>query len=179
MVDFITNIDVAILNFIRDFFSCKALDIGFSFITALGDNGIIWLCCVAVLLFFKKYRRFGVVLLVALAIELLICNGILKNIFARTRPYDFVEGIELIIKKPGNFSFPSGHTMSSAVAATVLAMTNKKFGYFAIPLAVLIAFSRLYLYVHYPSDVVVAGILGVIIGIVVFKAQSKINLRRK
>lgn len=178
MVDFITNIDVSILNFIREFLSCKVLDVIFSFITSLGDNGIIWLCCAAVLLFFKKYRRYGIVLLIALAIELLICNGILKNVFSRTRPYDFVQGIDLIIKKPGNFSFPSGHTMSSAVAATVLTMTNKKFGYFAIPLATLIAFSRLYLYVHYPSDVIAAAILGILLGIVVFKLQEKIKIRR-
>ena len=58
MVDFITNIDVSILNFIREFLSCKVLDVIFSFITSLGDNGIIWLCCAAVLLFFKKYNFF-------------------------------------------------------------------------------------------------------------------------
>ena len=68
--------------------------------------------------------------------------------------------------------------MSSAVAATVLTMTNKKFGYFAIPLATLIAFSRFYLYVHYPSDVIAAAILGVLLGIVVFKLQEKIKIRR-
>lgn len=178
MIDFITSVDIAILDWIQKFLSCDFLDALFKIVTRLGDKGFIWVLIAVLMLFFKKYRRYGVVLILALLLELIVCNGILKNTFARERPFNFVGGFDLLIPEPGEFSFPSGHTMSSAVAATVLTMTNKKFGYFAVPLAFLIAFSRLYLYVHYPSDVIAAAIFGFLLGFAVFKIQNKIKIRR-
>ena len=97
----------------------------------------------------------------ALLCGLIFGNLLLKPLIARVRPYDLREGIELLISKPSDYSFPSGHTLASFEAAVVLMVRERKrFGWAALVLAVLIAFSRLYLYVHYPSDVLGGILLG-------------------
>jgi undecaprenyl-diphosphatase len=123
--------------------------------------------CGVILPFFKKYRRYGIFVLVAMLLCSLIGNEILKPIVARARPYHIDTAIELLVERPSSFSFPSGHTCSSAVGATVLTLANKKFGYAAIPVAALIAFSRLYVFVHFPTDVLAGAILGIGLGLVV------------
>ena len=97
----------------------------------------------------------------------LVGNVALKNLIARPRPC-WVESVPLLIASPTDYSFPSGHTLSSAIAATILTKTDRRFGYAAIPLAALIAFSRLYLYVHWPSDVLAGALLGILIGNLTF-----------
>ena len=179
MFDLINNFEIGILDWIQNVLANPFLDTFFKTITKLGDHGYLWIACGILLLFFKKYRKYGIVLLIALLVEYALCNGILKNLFDRVRPYDFGQFENLLIPKLTSFSFPSGHTMSSATAATVLNMTNKRFGYVAIPLAVLIAFSRIYLYVHYPSDVLIAAILGVLVGVIVFNIFSRVFGLRK
>lgn len=174
MIEAINSFEIGILNFIQEYISNPFFDWFFVFITKHGDRGYIWIVAGIILLFFKKYRKYGVLLLVSLLIELAVCNCVLKVLFERMRPYDFAGFEELLISKVPSFSFPSGHTMSSAVAATILTMTDRRFGYVAIPLGALIAFSRMYLYVHYPSDVVVAALLGVLLGIALFRAFEKI-----
>ena len=118
-----------------------------------------------------------------LLLSLLVGNGILKPLVGRLRPFEIREGIELIIKAPGGYSFPSGHTVSSVVGATVLTRANKKFGYVAIPLAVLIAFSRMYLFVHFPTDILAGAVLGFAIGFAVVSVGNrlinKIKLSKK
>ena len=104
----------------------------------------------------------------ALILGLIVCNMILKPWVARIRPYDLQEQlgniIPLLIERQHDFSFPSGHTIASFEAATVLMLHNKKLGIPALILACLIAFSRLYLYVHYPTDVITSVILGTAFG---------------
>jgi len=138
-------------------------------ITALGNAGIIWLLWAVVLIFIKRYRKYGIILFIALLAGLIIGNGILKNIVERPRPCWLDESVVLLIQNPKDFSFPSGHTLSSVIAAVVLTAANKKFGIAAIPIACLIAFSRMYLYVHFPSDVITSVILGIIIALVILK----------
>ena len=99
-----------------------------------------------------------------LAVGVLVGNVFLKNFVARPRPCWLDSSVRLLIANPTDYSFPSGHTLSSVIGATILTKTNRRFGYAAIPLAALIAFSRLYLYVHFPSDVLAAAVLGVVIG---------------
>ena len=82
--------------------------------------------------------------------------------------------MQLLIATPTDYSFPSGHTLSSTIAATILTKTDRRFGYVAIPLAVLIALSRLYLYVHFPSDVFAAALLGLLIGELTFRYGGKL-----
>ena len=103
----------------------------------------------------------------ALIMGLLLCNLTLKPLVARIRPYDyqlafFQKNIPLLIEAQHDFSFPSGHTIASFEAAVALTLHHKKLGIAAIVLAVLIAFSRLYLYVHYPTDVLAGMVVGVV-----------------
>lgn len=158
------NFDWSILHWIQDTLTCPALDFLMPKITALGNGGIVWLLATGGLICTKKYRKQGVLLLGGLAVGVLVGNVLLKNLIARPRPCWLDDSVQLLIAKPTDYSFPSGHTLSSVIGATVLTKTNRRFGYAAIPLAALIAFSRLYLYVHFPSDVLAAAVLGMVIG---------------
>ena len=160
------NFDLPILNWIAANLWCPFLDAVMPVITVLGDAGIFWIAIAVVLLFFPKTRKIGLGMGAALVMGLLICNCMLKPMIARIRPYDyqlehFGVTIKLLIEAQHDFSFPSGHTIASFEAATVILLHNKKFGIPAMVLACLIAFSRLYLYVHYPTDVIASVILGI------------------
>ena len=148
-------------------------------ITLLGNGGAIWILAVVILLCTKKYRRQGVLLLVGLIAGVLVGNACLKNLIARPRPCWLDSSVQLLIANPTDYSFPSGHALSSVIGATVLTKTNRCFGYAAIPLAALIAFSRLYLYVHFPSDVLAAAVLGVVIGELAFRYGNRLLDRHK
>ena len=135
------------------------------FITRLGDAGIFWILLAMVLLLLPKTRKSGLILTGALVVDVLLCNVIFKPLIARTRPFDVNTAVQLLVNKPVDYSFPSGHTAASfaSVAALYLA-GEKKLWKAALVLAVLIAFSRLYMYVHYPTDVLGGLILGLIAG---------------
>lgn len=157
MIIMLRSLEYGLLQLIQQMHN-DILDKIMIFITSLGDKGMVWIVLALVLLLFKKTRRCGVAVLVALAFQLLLGNILLKNIFARLRPFYDYPTVKLLIDKPGGFSFPSGHTFSSFAAATAVLLYNKKMGIPAIVLAALVAFSRLYLFVHYPTDIL-AGIL--------------------
>ena len=164
-MQFIESIDFSILFWIQENIRCAFLDVVLPFLTTICNNGEIWIACALALICFKKYRRYGLVLLVALLLGSLIGNEIIKPLVGRVRPCNSVDVLpEMLVDIPHGFSFPSGHTVSSAVGATVLTMANKKFGYAAIPVAAFIAFSRLYVFVHFPTDVLCGAILGFVIG---------------
>lgn len=135
-------------------------------ITLLGNGGAVWILSAVGLLAMKKYRKYGAFLLAGLAIGVFAGNLTLKPLIARPRPCWLDKSVQLLIENPTDYSFPSGHTLSSVIGATVLTKANRKFGLTAIPLAALIAFSRLYLYVHFPTDILAAAVLGVAIGLV-------------
>lgn len=138
------------------------LDALMCIITRLGDAGIMWILLCIVLLILPKTRKSGVILMAALLMDLVICNGVLKPLVHRIRPFDVKTGIELLVKRPTDYSFPSGHTAASFASVMALYLAGeKKIWIPSLVLAVLIAFSRLYLYVHYPTDVlggIVAGL---------------------
>lgn len=166
---FAEHFDLPILDWIAETLRCGFLDFLMPLITVLGDAGIFWIAVAVVLLFIPKYRKIGLGMGAALIIGLLVCNVTLKPLIARPRPYDyqlthFGKTIELLVARPHDFSFPSGHTLASFEGATVLLIGNKKMGIPAMVLACLIAFSRMYLYVHYPTDVLVSVVLGVAFG---------------
>lgn len=163
-MEFTQTIDWALLHALREAMQCAALDALMPLITHLGSGGAVWLLAAEVLLLSKKYRRWGVALLGALAAGVLVGNLVIKPLAARSRPC-WLEAAELLIAMPTDYSFPSGHTLSSAIAATVLTAANRRFGWAAIPLAAVIAVSRLYLFVHFPSDVLAGAVLGVGIGL--------------
>lgn len=162
----IQSIDLSILEWIQTHLVSPFCDGFFSFITHLGDSGILWILLAVGMLFFKKTRKTGLMMGAALVLGLIFGNGVLKNLFQRVRPYDLENALVQVplIAKPGDWSFPSGHTLASFEAATVLMIRDKRFGIPALVLALLIAFSRLYLYVHFPSDVLVGALLGILFG---------------
>ena len=159
------NFDLPILDWIAAHLWNPVLDAVMPAITLLGDAGIFWIACAVVMLIIPKTRKIGCAMGLALIMGLLLCNVTLKPLIARIRPYDFQlqefgRTIPLLIDAEHDFSFPSGHTIASFEAAVVIALNSKKLGIPAMILAVLIAFSRLYLYVHYPTDVIASVILG-------------------
>ena len=159
---FAVHFDFPILDWIAANLRCAFLDTVMPVITILGDAGIFWIAVSIVFLLIPKYRKAGLSMGIALLMGLVICNLTLKPLCARIRPYDFYgQSMQLLVATPHDFSFPSGHPIASVEAATALAIHNKKLGIPALILAGLIAFSRLYLYVHYPTDVIVSIGLGI------------------
>ena len=150
------SIDWSILHWVRDVLTCPFLDFLMPKLILLSNGGAVWL----------------------LAVGMLVGNVCLKNFIARPRPCWLDSSVRLLIADPTDYSFPSGHTLSSVIGATFLTKTDRRFGYAAIPLAALIAFSRLYLYVHFPSDVLAAAVLGVMIGELAFYADRRWTERR-
>jgi undecaprenyl-diphosphatase len=143
-------------------------------ITALGSGGAVWIACVLILITLRRYRRHGLLLLIGLVAGALVGNVILKIVIARPRPCWLNPDFPLLVPKPTDYSFPSGHALSSFLAATILGKTDRRFGFVAFPLAVLIAFSRLYLYVHFPSDVLAGAVLGMSLGYLIRSVGEKI-----
>lgn len=139
-------------------------DAALTFFTRLGDKGAFWLALAAVLLARRRTRRAGLAVLLALALDLVCCNLALKPLIGRLRPFAVNPAVRLLISPPGDPSFPSGHTASSFAAAAALRFTGGtdfRLRRAALALAVLIAFSRLYLYVHWPTDVLAGAALGI------------------
>lgn len=157
---FIQNVDLEILNLIQQYLKCSFLDSFMVFITTLGNNGLVWIVISLFLMIKKEYRKIGLYALLALILVTVLGNGILKNAIGRVRPFVGIEGMELLIKEPRSFSFPSGHTAISFVMASVLVHKIKRMRIPLYILASLIAFSRLYLFVHNPSDIVAGIALG-------------------
>ncbi|MBQ7800961.1 MAG: phosphatase PAP2 family protein [Oscillospiraceae bacterium] len=160
------SFDLPILDWIQAHLQCGLLDILMPIITLFGEDGIFWIACAVLLLILKKHRKTGLAMAFALIMGLVVCNMTLKPLIGRIRPYDFQAQnygitIKLLVDGLHDYSFPSGHTIASFEAATVLLLNNKKLGIPAMILACLIAFSRLYLYVHYPTDVLVSIVLGI------------------
>ena len=162
--------DLPILDWIQETMQCAFLDKTMPIVTLFGDGGVFWIGIAVLLLFFAKYRKTGFSMGMALVLGLVVCNITLKPLVARIRPYDFQlqefgREISLLISAQHDFSFPSGHTIASFEACTVLLLHDKRMGIPATVLAILIAFSRLYLYVHYPTDVLVSLVLGIAFGL--------------
>lgn len=143
------------------------LDAIMVFITTLGDDGIFWIAVGVICLFFKKHRKMGLQVLLSMLFTFIIGNLILKNVFARPRPCDIDTTVAMLISRPHGHSFPSGHSMNGMVAATALFLNNKKIGIPALVLAALIGFSRMYLFVHFPTDVLGGFAVAVLVAIAV------------
>ncbi len=184
------SFDLPILDWIQAHLQSGLMDTIMPIITMFGDAGIFWMIWATLLLFFPKTRRTGLGMWFAMAMGLLICNIIMKPAIGRMRPYDFqiqelgktwndlLLGGKLLVETPHDFSFPSGHTIASFEASTVLLLNSKAMGIPAVILAILIAFSRMYLYVHYPTDVIFSVFAGILFGIIGNLIAKKIPLPR-
>ena len=170
--------DLPILNWIQAHLQSTVLDFIMPYITILGDAGIFWIACAVILMLIPKHRKAGFSMGIALIFGVVVCNMILKPLVGRIRPYnynlevlklqwqDFLVHGKLLVETPHDFSFPSGHTIASFEASVALYKNNKRLGIPALILASLISFSRMYLYVHYPTDVIASVILGTIFALI-------------
>ena len=170
ILEWIQNIDAQILLFIQQYIRQDMMNWVWKGITFLGDGGWFWIVLGVVLLIPKKTRKSGFTALLALIIGSVITNLVLKTAVARIRPYDAVEGLVPLVKKLRDYSFPSGHTCASFSCAVVYyKMYPDIKGKGAMVLAVLIALSRLYVGVHYPTDVLGGAIVGWLSAILALK----------
>lgn len=183
-MNFLNQYEIVVLEFIQEHLKCGFLDVFCPFITKFGDAGIFWIIVAIALMCFKKTRKTGFTVGLALFMGVVVGNGILKPLVARVRPYDFKEGFELLVPALSDYSFPSGHSLASFEAAGVLMICDRKrFGYASLALAILIALSRLYLCVHYPTDVLAGVILGLLFAYLSYKIinliYAKIEEKKK
>lgn len=160
----LTRFELAILDIIQNMHS-PGLDKFMVTITSLGNGAILWICLITVFLTTKEYKQMAQVIILAFIANIIIVNLGLKNIVGRIRPYEHIKGFELLIPKVGNASFPSGHSSYAATFATIVLFMSKSkpLKLLVTILALLISFSRLYLYVHFPTDVIAGIVLGILI----------------
>ena len=159
------SFDLPILDWIQAHLQCGFLDAVMPIVTLFGEGGIFWIAWAVLMLVLPKTRKTGIAMAIALIMGVLICNVTLKPLIGRPRPYDyqlehFGVTIKLLIDAQHDYSFPSGHTIASFEAAVALLLNDKRMGIPAMVIAVLVTFSRLYLYVHYPTDVILSIIVG-------------------
>ena len=137
------------------------------FLSLIGEAGIIWILAAIVFLCVRKYRSIGIQMVISMVATLIIGNLILKNLIARDRPCWIDTEVALLVSNPKDYSFPSGHSMNGFTAAVTIFMNDRRLGSAALVLALLIAFSRLYNFVHFPT-VIIGGIcIGTAVAIIV------------
>lgn len=179
MVDFITQWDFSLLYLIQENLRTPFLDSIAVPFSNVFNGGILWFVLCAVLLLFRKTRSTGVLILFSMAVAYLTGEVALKNIICRLRPCNIDTSVILALKMPSSYSFPSGHTASSFAAATAIFAKNKKWGTVAICLGALVGFSRLYLFVHFPTDVLAGMVLGILSGVFAVFIFRKFSLEAK
>lgn len=165
LTEIIAPIDLEILHIIQETFASPAVDAAMAAITRLGDGGFLWFAIAAALLFTKRFKAYGIAVIAAVALDYLLGDIVIKNIVERMRPFLVDPDLATaLIPLPDSYSFPSGHTGSSFAAAIVLAAMPLRHRILkALPIiaAALIGFSRLYLCVHFPTDVLIGMALGI------------------
>ena len=161
-MEFLQSLDKVIVDFIHYGLQNSIFDFLMPKITALGEAGIIWIIISLILISTKKYRKVGITCIIALFISLLFTDLSIKKIVQRPRPITLYPIENALIKVPTSYSFPSGHTSSSFAAAWVLYRSMDRYKLAYLGIAVIMAFSRMYLYVHYLSDVVGGAVIGII-----------------
>ena len=161
----LSQAELGILDWISFHLHSRFLDTVMPIITWLGDKGLLWIVLGLGILFFQKGKRdTGFRVLLALLLGLLICNLLLKNAVGRIRPFALNDAVQLLVPPPSDPSFPSGHTTAAFAAATVLICDHWKGRWIVLIVAILVAFSRLYLYVHFLTDVICGALIGIFCG---------------
>ena len=169
------ELEFSILYFLQELHT-PFLDRFMTAVTSLGDKGWFFIVLGVVLFCMRKTRKVGLAVLLSLAAGALIGNVFIKNIVMRDRPCWIDESVQLLIHSPKDFSFPSGHTLASFEAAVSVFLYNRKWGIALLILALLIALSRLYLFVHFPTDVLSGMALGIFIGWFIHRTIEKYDL---
>ncbi|MBR2028301.1 MAG: phosphatase PAP2 family protein [Oscillospiraceae bacterium] len=160
--------EFAFLYLLQDMHS-PVLDSIMLFFTKMGNIGMPWLGLAVVFLCFKKTRKWGIAILGSLLLKEIVGNLVLKNLIARSRPCWIDTTVPLLVSSPSSYSFPSGHTFDAIAASVSIFLYNKKAGIAAIIVGAIIAFSRMYLFVHFPTDVLASVVLGIVVAVFVHK----------
>lgn len=182
--------DAGFLLYIQEYIRSDFLNPIMKVLTHSGDKGILLIVLILALLFIPRTRAIGIMSTMSIAIEALLNNVLLKNLIARTRPYDEIEGLVNLVGKQSDYSFPSGHTGAAfAVAGAMLvvalfglpmiaktgefkredpSLSFKLVSVLLIMYATLLAFSRMYVGVHYPTDVLCGLLLGLLTSAVAY-----------
>lgn len=158
----INKFDNYILCFIKNHVHNKYLDILMPIITSMGNLGAIWIIIASIISLSNTDRLIGYMIVFTLVIGTILGEGIIKNIVRRIRPCNKHNNFSLLISRPLSYSFPSGHTLSSFAASEMLSINYPKYRFIFMAIAFLIALSRIYLYVHYPTDIMAGIILGIL-----------------
>jgi undecaprenyl-diphosphatase len=165
-MSYLQSLDRQLLSFFSEGIRNCFFDSLMPFVSAINQHGEIWIAISIILMINKntKIRRLGISVLIALALGSILVELVLKNTIARARPIGDEFNFNFIINLPESYSFPSGHTTSSFAAFGVFLFSKARYRYLVLALAALIAFSRMYLHVHYPSDILGGIILGLSCG---------------
>lgn len=181
--------DWSVFAWVRETLWNPVLDVIMKYITLLGEGGVIWIILAVGLICTKRYRKCGIAMGAALIIMVIFNDAILKNLICRPRPFnlydsnpelfpmwkDFNDAIfPNIVSRPTSYSFPSGHSSSSFAAMLPLLKEDKRLGIPALILAILIAFSRVYVHVHYATDVIVGALVGILYALVAMAIVKKL-----
>jgi len=169
--------ELRILYFIQDNLKNELFDYFFVALSKLGNAGFIWILISLYFISKKENRTLGIMMIVALIGNYIISNLLLKNFIARPRPY-MNSSIELLINKSNKYSFPSGHTSSSFAVAMMIYYFKKDIGKWAFVLASLTAFSRLYLFMHYPTDIIGGIAIGILIADLIYYIYDKFIIKK-
>ena len=173
------TVELAILDWIQAHLRCGFLDIVLPAISRTADHGELWIILAAVLLLLRTQRKYGAAMACGLVLDLVSCNMLLKPLVGRIRPFAVHPVVELLIPPPLDAAFPSGHTAASFAAVFALKTAGSPLWKPALAVAVVMAFSRLYLYVHWPSDVRAGALLGAAVGWAGAKIVENVLEKRK
>jgi undecaprenyl-diphosphatase len=168
MTALIQQLDESVLFFIQEHFRSPLMDRLMVFVTSLGNAGFLWIFIAFLLLCQKRYQKCGIALICALSLSMLLNDEIIKPLIGRVRPFVKFTEVPLLISA-GSYSFPSGHSTAAFASAAVIAHYYRTAGLLTYVLAALIAYSRLYLFVHYPSDALAGMVLGILVAYLIVK----------
>lgn len=170
--------DADVLLWIQENMRTELMTVIMKSITRLGDAGCLWIVLSVLFLVLNKTRRVGVAASFAMIFTFITVNLGIKNIVARIRPYEAVEGLNRLVEAQKDYSFPSGHTAHAfAVGVVILIMMPRKVGVPVFIISVLMAYSRLYIGVHYPTDVIGGAVIGTLMGLLSVFLVNKISDR--
>ena len=173
MIDVIQSFDTSALLYIQDSIRAPFLNDIMVLFSIVGNSGLLWIILGLLLLIPKATRRGGFDMLICLLAAFIINDLVIKELVARARPYNTIESLQILVSPLSSYSFPSGHSNSSFAAAMALTLAFGKKGAWAFLPAALIALSRCYVGVHYPSDVFVGIIVGTVVAFAVYKLLQR------
>lgn len=182
-----------ILLWIQEYLRSDFLDPIVKFITHSGDHGYLWIALLVILLCIPKTRRAALIGAVTLLLTFIVTNLCLKPLIGRTRPYEVIEGLTRIIEKQSDRSFPSGHTANSMAVGVSLWLVSRKYellgdkklyfpktaGWVVLVWSVLVGLSRLYVGVHYPTDVLGGAIIAIVNAVIVLGVYKKLIEKKR